>query len=100
MANTLSNKISDYCIEQVCRNIYISVTHTKQMDDSRNPKGVSSNAHGALDIWKIPILFPFKTNKANQRNGPEKQQPHYAHSVSETNQQWVFDSLQQENPHQ
>lgn len=33
MANTLSNKISDYCIEQVCRNIYMSVTHTKQMDD-------------------------------------------------------------------
>lgn len=33
MADTLSNKISDYCIEQVCRNIYMSVTHTKQMDD-------------------------------------------------------------------
>lgn len=84
MADTLSNKISDYCIEQVCRNIYMSVTHTKQMDD----------------IWKIPILFPFKTNKANQRNGPEKQQPHHAHLISETNQQWVFDSLQQEPPPQ
>ncbi len=28
-----------------------------------------------------------KTSKANQRNETEKQQPHHAHSISETNQQ-------------